>query len=209
MSTTERRRITLSDLMVLTAATAIGLSPIQFGWARKAAGPQVFGGRVIPAHQSGYVSKDWLTPVAERALPILPCLAAWTAAFLLTRLRGHRPRWRRLALQPGLVAAVAALSVLAIESIMLVAGAKIDGRFNWASPDRVADFGANGMILLVHHAGWAVAVSWLTLVLIGRWRPERSWVDRWGRALGFTWIILGPLASLMINHTTWWGDFFN
>ena len=46
---------------------------------------------------------------------------------------------------------------------MLVRAAKIDGRFNWAIPKRVSDFGANRIILLVHHAGWAVAVSWLTL----------------------------------------------
>jgi hypothetical protein len=34
----------------------------------------------------------------------------------------------------------------------------------------------------------AVAGAWLTLVLAGWWRPERSWIDRFGRALGFAWI---------------------
>ena len=163
----------------------------------------------LSIERGGYPSKAWVLPLAERVSPFLPCLAAWSGAFLVTRLRGPRPRWRRLVLQPGLVAAVAALSVLAIESIMLVGSAKIDGRFGWASPERVADFVANGVVMLAHHAGWAVAVSWFTLALIGRWRPERSWVDRGGRVLGCTWIIIGPIASLLIDHTVWWGDFFS
>jgi len=106
-----------------------------------------------------------------------------------------------------LVAAVAALSILTIESVLLIGSAKMDGRFGWSSPASVALFVANGVVLLAHHAGWAVAVCWSTLVFIGRWRPERSWVDRWSRALGCTWIILGPMASLLIDHSTWWGTF--
>jgi hypothetical protein len=64
-------------------------------------------------------------------------------------------------------------------------------------------------VLLAHHAGWAAAVSWFTLVLTGRWRPEPSWVDRWGRALGCSWIILAPMMSLLIDHSTWWGNFMS
>jgi hypothetical protein len=206
MSNTERRRITLFDFMVITAATAIGLSLVQFGWPGKAVGAGIFTWPVWPG---GYPSKTWMLPFAERAAPFLPCLAAWTGAFLVTRLRGHRPRWRRLVLQPGLVAAVAALSILIIESALLIGSAKFDGRFGWSSPARVAGFVANGVVLLAHHAGWAVAVSWFTLVFTGRWRPERSWVDRWGHVLGFAWIILGPMASLLIDHSTWWGNFIS
>jgi hypothetical protein len=112
-------------------------------------------------------------------------------------------------LQPGFVAAVAAILTLAIESILLIGSAKIDGRFGWSSSATVAQFVANGTVLLAHHAGWAVAVSWLTIALIGRWRPEPSWVDRAGRALGCIWILLGPIASLLIDHTTWWGNFIS
>ena len=90
---------------------------------------------------------------------------------------------------------------------MLFWGARIDGRFGWSSPDRVAGFVQNGVVLLAHHAGWAVAVSWLMLAISGRWRAEPSWVDRWGRVLGCTWIFIGPPASLLIDHTTWWGNF--
>jgi hypothetical protein len=207
MSKPERRRVTLFDVMALIAATAFGLWLTQFGWPRNAA--NLAGVMVFMPTPSGYPSKTWMLPVAERIAPILPCLAAWTGAFLASRLHAPRPRRRRLVLQPGLVGAVAVLFVLILESILLVGSARIDGRFGWSTPTRVAEFATNGVVLLAHHAGWAVAVSWLTLALIGRWRPEPSWVDRWGRLLGCTWIFVGPLASLLIDHTPWWGVFLS
>ncbi|MGO9466628.1 MAG: hypothetical protein ACLQIB_18315 [Isosphaeraceae bacterium] len=208
MSARERRPITLFDLVILVSATAIGLSLVQFGWPRKVAGAWIFTWPVL-ASNGGYRSKTWVLPFAERAAPFLPCLAAWSLAFLVTRFRAPRPRLRRLRMQPGLIAAVSALSVLTIESVVLIGSAWFDGRFNFSSPLRINAFVVNGVVMLAHHAGWAVAVSWLTLVLIGRWRPERSWIDRWGRVLGYTWIIVGPVASLLIDHATWWGQFIS
>lgn len=206
MSKPDRRRITLSDVMLLVAATALGMALAQFGWPRSVSDPLGLWLR-WPAIPSGYPSRNWVVPAAERLAPILPCLAAWTGAFLATRLSAPRPRRRRLVVQPGFVGAVAALSVLAIESSLLVGSSWIDGRFGrFGWPGALAEFAANATVLLAHHAGWAVAVSWLTLVLVGRWRPEPSWVDRWGRLLGFAWIAVGPLASLLIDHTPWWGD---
>src|SRR5438552_2342500 len=125
----ERRAITLFDIMVLVAATALGLSVVQFGWPRKVAGAWIFTWPVFPSNAGGYPSKAWVLPIAERAAPFLPCLVAWTGAFLVTRLRGPRPRRRRLLAQPGLIAAVAVLSILTIESILLIGSAKIDGRY--------------------------------------------------------------------------------
>jgi hypothetical protein len=37
----------------------------------------------------------------------------------------------------------------------------------------------------------AIAGAWLTLVLAGCWRPERTWIDRLGTALGLGWIVVG------------------
>jgi hypothetical protein len=37
-------------------------------------------------------------------------------------------------------------------------------------------------------AGFVVAGSWISLALAGRWRPERSWIDRLGRWIGWFWI---------------------
>jgi len=208
MSAGVRRPITLLDLVILVAATAIGLSLVQFGRPRKVAGVWIFTWPGSPS-KGGYPSKTWVLPIAERAAPFLPCLAAWTGAFLVTRLRSPRPRRRRLLMQPGLVAAGAALSILTIEWTLLTGSAWLDGRFNFMSPLRINAFVVNGVVLLAHHAGWSVVVSWLTLVLIGHWHPERSWIDCWGRVLGCTWIIVGPVASLLIDHATWWGEFIS
>jgi len=208
MSPSDRRSITLFDLVVLVAATAIGLSLVQLGWPRKVAGNWFFTWPVLPS-TGGYPSKTWMLPIAERAAPFLPCLGTWTAAFVVTRLRAPRPRRRRLLMQPGLVAAVAALSILTVECTLLIGSAWLDGRFNFMNPLRINTFVANAVVLLTHHAGWAVLVSWLTLLFIGRWHPEPSWIDRWGRLLGCTWIMVGPVASLLIDHATWWGTFIS
>jgi hypothetical protein len=40
------------------------------------------------------------------------------------------------------------------------------------------------------YAASAVAGAWLVLVLAGWWRPDRSWIDRFGRALGFGWLAI-------------------
>jgi hypothetical protein len=209
MSARVQRPINLLDLVILVVATAIGLSLVRFGWPRMVTGAWIFTWPVRPSSAAGYPSKTWVLPIAERVAPFLPCLAAWTGAFLVTRLRSPRPRRRRLLSQPGLVGAVAALSILTIEGALLMGTAWLDGRFNFMGPARINDFVVNGAVLLAHHAGWAVVVSWLTLVLIGRRHPERGWIDLWGRVLGCTWIIVGPVASLLIDHAPWWGDFLS
>lgn len=45
--------------------------------------------------------------------------------------------------------------------------------------------------------GLAVACGWMLLLVSGRWRPERSWIDRAGRVLGWFWIAILPV-------TGWW-----
>jgi hypothetical protein len=39
--------------------------------------------------------------------------------------------------------------------------------------------------------GEVVAIAWLILWLSGSWRPEATWIDRAGQALGIYWIISG------------------
>ena len=46
--------------------------------------------------------------------------------------------------------------------------------------------------------GYAVAAVWLVLVVSGRWRPEKSWIDRLGRALGVIWVMITALAALPV-----------
>ena len=47
----------------------------------------------------------------------------------------------------------------------------------------------------------SVALAWLVLVLSGRWRAERSWIDRSGRVVGACWLALLPPCA----YFTWTG----
>ena len=44
--------------------------------------------------------------------------------------------------------------------------------------------------------GFTVAAVWLLLALSGRWRPEKSWIDRLGRLLGVVWIACAIAVSV-------------
>jgi hypothetical protein len=54
------------------------------------------------------------------------------------------------------------------------------------------------------HIPPAVGGIWLTLIASGRWRVEPSWIDRFGRAIGFYWIVyilanpLAPVVALLL-----------
>ena len=45
--------------------------------------------------------------------------------------------------------------------------------------------------------GWAVFVTWMTLLIGRRWRAERSWIDRLGRATGVFWILAGSSVVVL------------
>ncbi len=48
-------------------------------------------------------------------------------------------------------------------------------------------------------SGPAVAAVWLVLALSGRWSPEKSWIDRLGRILGATWLLISLLAAFPVT----------
>lgn len=123
-----------------------------------------------------------------------PCLAAWTLAVLALALRPPRPPRRRLLRRPGTLAGLAWIA-----SFFAVAVVSPPTVFLWSG--RLPPFDWQGWwvltwLALPKAAGLAVAVSWLTLALSGRWVADRGWPDRLGRALGSCWIGLGVLRLL-------------
>jgi hypothetical protein len=44
----------------------------------------------------------------------------------------------------------------------------------------------------------AVAAVWLFAALAGCWRPEKTWVDRTGRALGAFWLLVAAAYWLSV-----------
>ena len=119
---------------------------------------------------------------------MIPLAAMWTLALIPMRLLGPRPRFRRLARQPGLVAAGAASATFALIALVALV-ALLEAEMGASTAfDSVLDIAAYLVPMLV---GWTVAVAWMTLLIGRRWRAESSWIDRLGRIAGVFWIVVG------------------
>jgi hypothetical protein len=57
---------------------------------------------------------------------------------------------------------------------------------------------ALGVASYSYPCGYAVAGVWMVLAISGRWRPEKSWIDRGGRVLGLTWISITIMTALPV-----------
>jgi hypothetical protein len=203
---TPRRRFTLVDAMILVAATAIGCAWMP--WIS-----QLTEGEVS---WSNFFEKVDLFRSSDNAswtlsdVPILavagiyfayltaPLFMAWTLALIPIRVIGPRPRWRRLARQPGMMAACAAGLALVFQGLMIPLVMLIIPQRLWPN---LLELLEAGMPLPLLFIGLAVSTSWMTLLVGRRWRAEASWVDRLGRALGVGWIALGFVVSGMVFVT--------
>ena len=93
-------------------------------------------------------------------------------AVLILRLRRPRPSWFDLVHQPGLWACAApVLAVLVMPALGVYFGI-------WS----VAIFPGS------------VIAAWTALALSRQWCNEKSWVDRAGRLVGISWIIMLPIC---------------
>jgi hypothetical protein len=192
------------DTMILTAATAVACGIAI--WIERAFGeaiswsdlPQLFTGifaGTVPGagNQLGITGRVLLLVCALGSLA-LPFLAAWTLAIVPMRLLAPRPRFRRLARQPGTIAAIAASLGIATSALQ-VACTLIYSIFGYQ---------ADPMLLLAllggvaSYPGLAVFVAWITLLVGGRWRAEPNWLDRAGRVFGAYWITMGVCIPAMI-----------
>jgi hypothetical protein len=176
-------RFTIADAIALVAAAAIGLALARYHWEQVAS--------VSRGGQTEY--RGWVYRGALLVLPFSAALA-WS--------RSRRP-WRpsrRLVREPGAVALLAtAVSLLAILT---------DEALSWTLPGppgtrRLSGpwrppVGPAGMLALV--PGPAVLAAWATQWLGGRWRIRPGWIDRFGIALGMTWIVLFLLRSWLLFH---------
>jgi hypothetical protein len=173
----QARRFSTPDLIILTAATVAGLA-----WLWLVAALEGFYFNALPT----------------AALIADPLLSTWTLAWLTFRFRGPRPRWRRLVRQPG--AAVGFVAVLAWPASMVVMlrwGADV----HHGTPDLVA-FAYVLLASATMLGGFGVLVAWAGSAADGSWRPEGSWVDRMGRALGVGWIALSVPSGILLRTLT-------
>jgi hypothetical protein len=201
------RRFLLSDAIMLVVATAVGLAVVRPYYATMKLLDWV------PPIPSAAPFNGWIKGLWGCLVLAAPLAMAWTLAILGLRFRRPRDRWSRLVRQPGLVAGLMAALVLAWRLVgFAIMCVRVDGQKNlsiltvrhgalsgyWGGwPPPYLLFETDHYLDTMATIGVAVASSWILMLASGRWRPERSWIDRAGRALGWFWIAILPLTS-------WW-----
>ncbi|MDG3002655.1 hypothetical protein [Paludisphaera mucosa] len=118
--------------------------------------------------------------IAVDLVAMWPVLMLVGATLLILWIRPPSPPWRETFHRPGFWACCA--PPLAVLPFVLFGG--------------ITSFRFTPLILSA-----AVGVAWLVQALRRRWRPEPTWIDRSGRALGCCWLgLAAPCAYAM-----WWG----
>jgi hypothetical protein len=178
--------------MMLVAATAAGLgmgrvlAPRPFEeWF------QLLAGR--PASR-WWTETVWETLLEIELSVVTPSLAALSAACLGMTLRGRGEEHRRLVRRPGAMACLLATTVFGI-SAALAAVVRVS---TWPENPGSIRLLLSVIFFGAFHAGSAVWWGWLAMGVIGRWRPEPSWIDRLGRVLGAAWIVIAAIHGFMI-----------
>ena len=202
------RRLLLSDVVVLIGVTAIALGIFRMYHA------ELNPLKWWPPGRYASTYRDYVGFVWSCLILASPFAMAWTLAILGLRLRHPRPRWGRVVRQPGLIAGLIAASVLAVRLLgfaIMFARIKvvpnngawrallIHNAFKSLGEPGPLIFGADHFLGTMAMIGLSVGSGWMLLLISGRWRPERSWIDRAGRVLGWFWIATLPL--------TCWFDF--
>lgn len=184
----DRRPLPLADLLVITAGVAISVaigSPRavlnlghHFRWPFKGAGMfeplsaywwEQLGRLLGPGEMAMSLASDLLNLALTILMPA-------TATLLVIRLLKPRPAPSDLLCRPGFSACAAAL----LGTLLIPAGWWY---FQYEVPFELVPA--------------SVAIAWTLLVATGRWHPERSWVDRAGRAFGYGWLSMLPLLAWM------------
>jgi hypothetical protein len=197
------RRCTVLDVMVLVAATAIGLALVR-SYSLQAMSMDFTPIPSVPR----LMLTIWACILAAFPLPVL-----WSIALFALGLRPPRASLHRLVRQPGFVAAGAVTLVAAIRLagfLMLIARSLgnrsstlgfFDGfilRDLFRGPVPVsAIYDSAYFAATAFGTSTAVAAAWLLLAVSGRWRSQPDWLDRLGRGLGIFWIATIPF-------TCWW-----
>jgi hypothetical protein len=198
MSAILERRFTCLDAMVLVALTAVAFLIMRSDWQGNVA--------TIVATQpsTGWTARAVVGRVPFAVAIWAPCVTCWSLGVLMLALRQPRRKLRRALLQPGPAAC------MCVASSLLAGFARIAADFAWwfVSGGWNARNVATGQVYkmlssfewgfhhwspdLTRHPGMLIVVAWGLLGLAGRFRLERSWIDRAGRIIGAFWIAYTP-----------------
>jgi hypothetical protein len=180
------RTFTLFDAMFLVAATAIG-----FAWVRS-----------VWYFENFKRLMDWL----DHALEMLKLLlATWMFATVALRMLPPRPPLRRHVLQPGAAACGAFTFAFTIECSFHFVNLFARNR---GIPWYLFHNGYFGselymQVIVAGRYHYPIAAVWGLLLLSRRCHPEPSWIDRTGRALGLSWLLLALWDSSVYAIGEW------
>jgi len=168
------RRFTLRDGMILVAASALSFVMVSSLWRISGPSPTLWQ----------YANSF-----------LLFGLVALTPAVLALRLIRPRPTVQKLCRQTGFAALLISSVIMSITFIILGSislALWIKGRrLPPLPPGGTTDpfWWANLLLNSASEVGPAVVAGWVLLVLSGRRRPGRDWLEFAGRAIGTGWII--------------------
>jgi hypothetical protein len=193
MKTLEPRRFSIADALILIAGLAGGLGLIRMTGPGFSPG-QLWDALVHPREGwSAWYAFGLATEIS--AIFGIPLVAGATPACLLVQVVAPRPRWRRLARQPGFIACLIATAVVAAAMALGCVRLLLWGGGTPFDPFLKVQL-LGGLL-----SGAGIASSWATMRLCGLRRPRRSWTDALGRALGAAWIALGAISVAYIFLT--------
>jgi hypothetical protein len=171
------RRFSLGDSLLLMAALALAMTILRSNdWFARIPGRVSFWWDMLPrlaavspwSLAGGPLARTVLLQILEDFLELLfTVLPGLTLVQPLMRLRRPRPPLRAVARQSGFVVCLAVIvSSLIFADLGWVAGIDVAGRVILAC---------------------ALLLFWPVLGL-PPWRSEASWIDRLGRAVGWSWV---------------------
>jgi hypothetical protein len=172
-----RRTFTVFDAIVLVGAVAVPLPAIREAFRLA----KMFNWMKIDG-------KDYLINFV--AFTGSSFLAAFTIALVLLAFRRPKPTIRRVLMQPGLVACIAATAGMGYNAILALSRA----HFHYhplnlsVSTSLWSDWIVYQQGIASAGGGSTVLGAWLVLAISRTWAAQSNWLDRAGRILGFCWI---------------------
>jgi hypothetical protein len=181
-----RPRMALADLLILVAATALGMAVLRATAADSGGGYL----RHVPAPHS-----HWHGPLGSH-LPYyfffalyngVPLILVASLCVVALSLRARRSSALRLSQRPGFVLCLAAVAASALTTVVNCSALRSFG----------LDLAPWRLVVndLIPNTGFMVLGSWMALAIVGRARPVSSWTDRIGYALGVTLVVLLALEN--------------
>jgi len=213
MSRSRPRRFTLFDAMALVVAIAVGLAisrnlgnfstvrrdvDVSFRDGEKSTtsfkvGTSDYMNRLTAAYFRPPIKGEVIFWARQLYFWPGPCMAGLSLATLGLGVAQGRRFARRPAMAMAM-AVCAALAVAAVRLPFLLGFGPSPLQLHWR------EWWLELWFTVPRLAGFAVAVSWLTLALGGRWRVSGGWPDRLGVVLGAIWIGM----AVMDLGATWY-----